>query len=164
MASLVWAEREASFIWTMGTIRCQGLLLGPIEDAIMLPALIPALAPILGKVVGNLFPDPEEKARAQHEMTTQLLAHQSEIESAAASIIKTEAASKHWLAANWRPLTALVFVGLIVARWLGYTAPNMTEAEYLAVYDIIQIMIGGYVASRGVEKVAPGILSALKKS
>lgn len=128
----------------------------------MLPALIPALAPILSKVVGNLFPDPEEKARAQAEMTQQLLAHQGEIETAAASIIRTEAASRHWLAANWRPLTALSFVCLIVARWLGYTAPNMTEAEYLAVYDIIQIMIGGYVASRGVEKIVPTLLNSLK--
>ena len=130
----------------------------------MIPALIPALAPILGKVVGSLFPDPEKRARAQAEMTQQLLEHQGEIETAAASIIRTEAASKHWLAANWRPITALIFVGLIVARWLGYTAPNMTEAEYLAVYDIIQIMIGGYVASRGIEKVAPGIVAAFKKS
>jgi hypothetical protein len=38
----------------------------------------------------------------------------------------------------------------------------MTEAEYLAVYDIIQIMIGGYVLSRGAEKIVPGIVTAMK--
>ena len=33
----------------------------------MIQALIPTLAPILGKVVGNLFPDPEQKAKAEAE-------------------------------------------------------------------------------------------------
>lgn len=129
----------------------------------MIAALIPALAPVLGKVVGNLFPDPEQKAKAELEIQTQLLQHQSEIESAAASVVKAEAASKHWLAANWRPLTMLTFVGLIVARWLGYTAPNMAVEEYLAVYGIMELGIGGYVVGRSAEKLAPGIIEAFKK-
>jgi hypothetical protein len=91
----------------------------------MFQALIPALAPILGKVVGNLFPDPTEKAKAEAEVMRQLLAAQSEIEQAASKIIQTEAASTHWLAANWRPLTMITFVALIVARWFGWAAPNL---------------------------------------
>ena len=67
----------------------------------MLQTLIPALLPVLGKVVGNLFPDPAEKAKAEAEVMRQLLAAQSEIEKAASEIIRTEAASEHWLAANW---------------------------------------------------------------
>lgn len=129
----------------------------------MIAALIPALAPILGKVVGNLFPDPEAKAEAERKVMTELMANQAEIEKAAASIIQAEAASKHWLAANWRPLTMLVFVGLIVARWLGWTAPGMTEPEYLAVYDLMQLGLGGYVVGRSVEKIAPSVISAIKK-
>ena len=90
----------------------------------MIQALVPALAPIIGQIVGSLFPDPTEKAKAEAEAMRQLLSHQAEIESAAAKIINTEAASTHWLAANWRPLTMLVFVGLIVARWFGWAAPE----------------------------------------
>lgn len=129
----------------------------------MFQALIPVLAPILGKVVGNLFPDPEAKAKAEQEVLTQLLAHQNQIESAAADIIKTEAASTHWLASNWRPLTMIVFVALIVARWFGWSAPNLAPEEYIKLWDIVQLGLGGYVIGRSVEKIAPSISDAIRK-
>lgn len=129
----------------------------------MIQALIPTLAPILGKVVGNLFPDPEQKAKAEAEMMKTLLAHQAEIEGAAAKIIQTEAASSHWLAANWRPLTMLVFVCLIVARWFGWAAPNLSEAEYVKLWSIVEFGLGGYVVGRSVEKIAPSIADAMRK-
>lgn len=129
----------------------------------MIQALVPALAPIIGQIVGSLFPDPTEKAKAEAEAMRQLLAHQSEIESAAAKIIQTEAASTHWLAANWRPLTMLVFVGLIVARWFGWAAPGLQEAEYIKLWSIVEFGLGGYVVGRSVEKVAPSIAAAMKR-
>ena len=129
----------------------------------MIQALVPALAPIIGQIVGSLFPDPTEKAKAEAEAMRQLLAHQSEIESAAAKIIQTEAASTHWLAANWRPLTMLVFVGLIVARWFGWAAPGLQEAEYLKLWSIVEFGLGGYVVGRSVEKVVPSIAAAMKR-
>lgn len=129
----------------------------------MIQALIPVLAPILGKVVGNLFPDPEQKAKAEQEVLVQLMQHQAQIESAAAAIINTEAASQHWLAANWRPLTMITFVALIVARWFGWAAPNLAEAEYIKLWSIVEFGLGGYVVGRSVEKIAPGIADALKR-
>lgn len=129
----------------------------------MIQALIPALAPVLEKVIGNLFPDPEQKARAEAEMMKALLAHQAEIEGAAAKIIQTEAASTHWLAANWRPLTMIVFVSLIVARWFGWAAPNLSEAEYVKLWSIVEFGLGGYVVGRSVEKIAPTIAGAIKR-
>lgn len=129
----------------------------------MIQALIPTIAPILGKVVGNLFPDPEQKAKAEAEMMKALLAHQAEIEGAAAKIIQTEAASSHWLAANWRPLTMLVFVALIVARWFGWAAPNLSEAEYIKLWSIVEFGLGGYVVGRSVEKIAPSIADVMRK-
>jgi hypothetical protein len=129
----------------------------------MIQALIPALAPIVGQIVGSLFPDPTEKAKAEAEAMRQLLAHQGEIEQAAARIIQTEAASTHWLAANWRPLTMITFTALIVARWMGWVAPNLSEAEYLKLWSIIEFGLGGYVVGRSVEKIAPSIASAMKR-
>jgi hypothetical protein len=129
----------------------------------MIQALIPALAPIVGKVVANLFPDPAERAKAEAEALRQLLQHQGEIEQAAAKIIQTEAASTHWLAANWRPLTMITFTALIVARWMGWVAPNLSEAEYLKLWSIIEFGLGGYVVGRSVEKIAPSIAGALKR-
>ena len=124
----------------------------------MIAALLPALAPILGDVIKRLFPDPAEAAKAEAELNRQLMARAGEIEQAAAGIVKTEAASAHWLAANWRPITMLTFVGLIVARWFGFSAPGLSEAEALALWDIVQIGLGGYVVGRTVEKVAPVVM------
>lgn len=121
----------------------------------MFAALLPVLAPILSSVVGNLFPDPAEKAKAEAEVLRQLLAAEMQIQNATADIIKTEAASTHWLAANWRPLTMLTFTALIVARWFGWSAPNLSEIEYLKLWDIVQLGLGGYVIGRSVEKIAP---------
>jgi len=121
------------------------------------------LAPLVDKVLDNVLPDTKEREAAKEQMRSELVKNAADLQKIAADVVKQEAASSHWLAANWRPLTMLTFVGLIVARWLGWTAPGMTEAEYLSVYDLMKIGLGGYVAGRSVEKVLPGILSAIKK-
>lgn len=132
----------------------------------MLEILLPILGQIGSTVAKNLFPDPadqQKRAEAEQKFTLGVMEHANAIEQAAAEVVKAEAASSHWLAANWRPVTMLVFVGLIVARWLGWTAPGMTEAEYLSVYDLIKIGIGGYVVGRSAEKIVPMVAAALKK-
>lgn len=68
------------------------------------------------------------------------------------NIIIAEAQGDSWLQRNWRPITMLVFVALIVAHWLGWSAPGLTEQERLAVFEIIKIGLGGYVVGRSVEK------------
>ena len=90
--------------------------------------------------------------------------HANQIEQAAADIVKAEAQSSHFLAANWRPITMLVFVALVVARWFGWSTPGLTEAEALKLWDIVQLGLGGYVIGRSAEKVVPAIAEALKKS
>ena len=129
----------------------------------MIQALIPALAPILSRVAGNLFPDPEAKAKAESQMAMALLASQKELEAAAASIVKAEASSANWLASSWRPVVMLTFAGLIVARWFGWAAPNLSEAEYLKLWSIVELGLGGYVIGRSAEKIIPGVAEALKK-
>ena len=130
----------------------------------MLQALLPILGSVAKTVAGSLFPDPADKLRrdeAEYAFNRAVMEHADKLDELRADIIKTEAASSHWLAANWRPVTALIFVGLIVARWLGFAAPGMTEAEYLKVYELIYIMIGGYTIARSVEKTAPSIAAAI---
>lgn len=57
----------------------------------------------------------------------------------------------------------LTFGGLIVARWFGWAAPNLSEAEYLQLWDIVELGIGGYVIGRSAEKVLPAVAEAVKK-
>lgn len=130
----------------------------------MIAALLPLLGGILTGVAKSVFPDPADELRRQ-EIQTQLhlaLMQQSgALELAAADIIKAEAKSESWLARNWRPLVMLTFTALIVARWMGYSAPNISEAEILALWDIVQLGLGGYAIGRSVEKVAPALADAL---
>ena len=129
----------------------------------MIAALLPALVPILGKALGNLIPDANARAQAEAEIAKQLLASSAELERAAGEIVLAEARSEHFLAACWRPILMLTFGGLIVARWLGYSAPGISEAEVLKLWDIVQLGLGGYVIGRSTEKIAPQIVAALKK-
>lgn len=128
----------------------------------MIQALIPVLAPILGNIIKSKFPDPQEQAKVEAEVNQALWMNAHQLNIAAAEIIKAEAASDHWLAANWRPLMMLVFGGLIVARWFGWATPELSEAEYLKLWDIVQLGIGGYTIGRSVEKVLPSVMDAVK--
>jgi len=127
----------------------------------MFAALIPALLPILGDALKRLFPDAEQAAKAQQEITMALLANQATLDQAAGDIIKAEAQSEHWLAACWRPILMLTFGALIVARWLGWSAPGISDAEVLKLWDIVQLGLGGYVIGRSAEKIAPSIAQAI---
>ncbi len=129
----------------------------------MLATLLPALVPILGDAIRRLFPDPAEAAKAQAELNNALLANAAKIEEAAASIISDEAKSEHWLASSWRPLVMLTFTALIVARWLGYSAPGISEAEVLKLWDIVQLGLGGYVIGRSAEKIVPQLAQIVAK-
>jgi hypothetical protein len=109
-----------------------------------------------GKLLDKFFPDAD--ADMKNKMNQFLT-----VFTAQAQIVQAEAASGNWLASSWRPITMLTFVGLIVARWFGWAAPNLAEAEYLKLWDIVQLGLGGYVIGRSVEKVIPSIADAIKK-
>jgi len=115
------------------------------------------------KLIDKIIPDKEAADKAKLELIR--LEQEGKLVElkAQAQIINTEAASQHWLAANWRPLTMLVFVALIVARWFGWAAPNLQEEEYIKLWSIVELGLGGYVIGRSVEKIVPQIAGALKK-
>jgi hypothetical protein len=89
--------------------------------------------------------------------------HADAIEQSAADIVKAEAQSSNWLASSWRPITMLTFVVLIVARWFGWAAPELAPEEYLKLWDIVQLGLGGYVIGRSAEKIVPAIAEAMTK-
>jgi hypothetical protein len=129
----------------------------------MFAALLPVLGPILGEVIRKIVPDQGEQSRIEAELSLALMQRAQEIESAAADVVKTEAASEHWLTATWRPVVMLVLTSLIVARWLGYSAPGISEAEALKLWSIVEIGLGGYVIGRSAEKIAPVMAEAMKR-
>ena len=132
----------------------------------MFAALLPILAPIISGIFKSIFPNAEDELK-RIELTNQfqleLMKQAQAIEVAAADIVKAEAESEHWLTASWRPILMLTFGALIVARWLGYSAPGISEPEVLKLWSIVEIGLGGYVIGRSVEKIAPAVAATLKK-
>jgi hypothetical protein len=124
---------------------------------------VTAVLNIGGQLIDRLWPDQEKKDQAK--LALMEMAQKGELTelTVRGEIVKAEAASEHWLAANWRPILMLTFGGLIVARWFGWAAPNLSEAEYLKLWSIVELGIGGYVIGRSAEKVLPNIAQVFKK-
>ena len=124
---------------------------------------VTAVLDVGGKLIDRLWPDPAQKAQAQVALLE--LAQKGDLSklTESAGIVRAEASSDHWLAAVWRPITMLIFTGLIVARWFGWAAPGLTEPEYLKLWSIVELGLGGYVIGRTAEKIVPSVAEALKR-
>lgn len=122
-----------------------------------------ALIPVIGDLIGKLFPDPKVAAEAKLKLFELQQAGQLKELDGAIQIITAEA-NGSWLQRNWRPIMMLVFTSLIVARWFGWTAPNLSETEYKHLWDIVELGIGGYVIGRSMEKMVPSVVSSIKSS
>lgn len=132
----------------------------------MIAAILGILSPIFGQIAKNIFPDAADELKRielQNQLQIAMINKAADLEEAAADIVKAEAESEHWLVACWRPLLMLTFGTLIVARWFGWAAPNLSEAEYIKLWDIVELGLGGYVIGRSAEKIMPGIAQVFKK-
>ena len=116
-----------------------------------------AAIPLLGKVIERIILDPEKAAQAKHQLVDMAVKGELDELVQRAGVIKAEAQGDSWLQRSWRPIVMLVFTALIVCRWLGWSAPDLSEAVELKLFSIVQLGIGGYIASRGIEKVADKI-------
>lgn len=122
-----------------------------------------SLLEVGGKILDRVIPDPAQRDAAKLKlMELNQNGDLTEL-TARADIIKAEAQSESWLAANWRPLMMLTFGWLIVSRWYGWAAPNLTQDEYMKLWDIVYLGINGYIVGRSAEKVIPPVVDALKK-
>jgi hypothetical protein len=74
------------------------------------------------------------------------------------TIITAEAQSQSWIARNWRPITMLTFLFLVVLDSLGLL-PFRLAGE---AWTLLQIGLGGYVVGRSAEKVT-NVISQGKK-
>jgi hypothetical protein len=124
------------------------------------------------ELIDEMHTSEDEKLAAK----TKLMALENEITSKAIglaeielkakeAIVVAEANSASWLTRNWRPMVMLAFTACIMAFWFGLTpdTPQLTEDVILSMYGLVKIGVGGYIVSRGAEKIVPGVVGALKK-
>lgn len=124
-------------------------------------AFLSSLVSPIVSLISEAIPDKDKQAevhaqlvRLQAELAKSLLDYEQKLLDARAKTVLADATGHSWLQRNWRPLVMLVFTGLVVARWLGFTAPNLSEAEAVQLWEIIKIGLGGYVVGRSAEKIA----------
>lgn len=105
-----------------------------------------------GKIVNAL-------TTIENQMSAKVLEYESDLLKAKASIINAEAKGQSWIQRNWRPLTMLTFLVLIVLDNLGLLAVPIAPQ----MWTLLQIGLGGYIGGRTVEKVIPSILDKFGK-
>ena len=94
-----------------------------------------------------------EVTQLQNEALALALALERERLAAQAAIVSAEAGGASWLQRNWRPITMLSFLGLVIADAFGMLAFRLADQAWL----LLQIGLGGYVVGRSVEKISPQI-------
>lgn len=135
----------------------------------MAPVVAEGLFALGGRLIERLFPNPEEQDKAKLELLTlQANGELKELETRMEAIV-AEAKSESWLARNWRPVTMLCFVSIIVNNWIVYPylkafgLPVIYLEVPVNVWNIIELGLGGYVIGRSGEKIAGALADALKK-
>ena len=117
-------------------------------------------------MIDNVHTSTEEKliqkAQLLELQTTFLqdaLQYESDQLKAKAAIIMAETNSDSWITRSWRPITMLVFLGLVVCDSFGWLANPLAPQAW----TLLQIGIGGCIVGRSAQGVTKGITSALKK-
>lgn len=120
----------------------------------------------VSNLIDNIHTSDEERlklrnefAKMQNEIQSQVLGYETKLMTAQSSIINAEATGSSWMQRNWRPVTMLTMLILVVLEALGVTPKPLPEWFG----TLFQIGLGGYVVGRSAEKVAPAIVKGLKR-
>lgn len=129
-------------------------------------AVIGGLIKPVSKLIDKLHTSDEERGEIvnalttlENEMSSQVLEYESKVLEARASIIKTEAIGQSWIQRNWRPITMLTFLVLVVCDSFGALVVPIADQ----MWTLLQLGLGGYVCGRTAEKILPSILSKFGK-
>ena len=113
------------------------------------------------KIVDDLHTSEEEKfvikkemAKLESDIQVRVLDYEKQMIQSKSSIISAEANGQSWLQRNWRPITMLTFLGLVVCDSFGLLTFRLAPESW----TLLQIGMGGYVIGRSCEKVLPSIL------
>ena len=124
-----------------------------------------AIAPVT-KLIDDLHTSDEERETLrvqfqglQNQITTQVIALESQLLESKSSIIIAEANSQSWIARNWRPISMLTFLVLVVLDSFGWLASPLAPEAWM----LLQIGLGGYVVGRSMEKIVPKVVDTMKK-
>lgn len=118
------------------------------------------------ELIDNMHTSQDEKLarkaqllELQQGFLVEALSYEQERLKQRAEIIKAEANSYSWLARNWRPITMLTFLGLVMLDQTGLLAFRLAPEAW----TLLQLGLGGYVIGRSVEKTVVPAVNAFKQ-
>ena len=129
-----------------------------------IPAAITSATALVTSVIDRIWPDPTEQEKTQLEQVKVAMGAAMQMLQGQVAIIIAEAQGGGFLQRNWRPITMLVFLGLVVAHFFGFQSDTFTPEDSAHLFSLVELGLGGYVIGRSVEKTLPGILKAVKGS
>lgn len=124
---------------------------------------------VVGNAVDEFHSSDEEKLTLKAkllEIQTQVFAEAMDLEKAQLQaqrdVIVAEASSESWITRSWRPIVMLSFVSLLFLIAFGVADVDLLARVPDKLWTAITVGIGGYIASRGAEKVVPALADAMK--
>lgn len=120
----------------------------------------------IGGIIDNVSTTDEERGQlknalavVENQMKAKVLEYETKISEFRSNIIIAEAQSKSWMTSNWRPITMLSFVAIIINNYIiaPYTDALLGWEVVLQMPDFlwetIKIGLGGYIIGRSGEKI-----------
>lgn len=124
-------------------------------------SLISDLFEPAAKLVDDLHTSSEEKlllknqfAEIENSVLVNVLSFEKQLISLKSSLISSEASGDSWLQRNWRPITMLSFLCLVIFDSFGLLSFRLSSDAW----TLLKIGLGGYVVGRSAEKILPNIL------
>jgi len=119
----------------------------------------------VASLIDDIHTSEEEKLTLKAELTeierqfqSKILDYESRLLEAKSNVILSESAGTSWIQRNWRPITMLTFLVLVVCDSFGVLKFRLAEQAW----TLLQIGLGGYVIGRSAEKIAPSVVRVIK--
>lgn len=90
----------------------------------------------------------------QSALYIKVMDYEGKMLDAKASIVNAEATGQSWLQRNWRPITMLTFLLMVVCDVFGLLTFRLPPQAW----TLLQIGLGGYVVGRSAEKIVPKLM------
>ncbi|KAA3659892.1 MAG: hypothetical protein DWQ10_07905 [Calditrichaeota bacterium] len=87
----------------------------------------------------------------ENQLQLKVLEYETKLMEAQKDVITAEATGQSWMQRNWRPITMLTFLALVVCDSFGFLKFRLAEEAW----TLLQIGLGGYVVGRSAEKIVP---------
>lgn len=111
-------------------------------------------------LIDNLTTTDEERNEAkvklseiENELVLKLIGYEKSLVETKSKVIEAEAKGESWLQRNWRPITMLTFLVLVVCDSFGLLVFRLSSEAW----TLLQLGIGGYVVGRSGEKIVKRI-------